>query len=286
MPKTILILLFATLLSSASRAEVEIVATIKPLQLIAEAVLREHGRVSSLLAPQQSPHHFTMSPSDRIALARADLTLWVGPEFETFLGDFFKQASISSKTITALEVPGLRLHTLSDGRVDAHLWLDSDNAAEIAAALMRRVVELDPANAAAYRSNLQSFREEIAASNARIADRLQAPSSKSYAVYHNAYQYFERQFGLQHEMVILRDPETQPSMRQIVQLRDEVGRLQPSCVLLEFDSSEDLLRTVLNGHEASLITVDLLGSGVTSKSSAYAELIANVADDFYRCLHE
>ena len=286
MPKTLLIVLLATLLSSAARADVEIVTTIKPLQLIAQAVVGEHGEVSSILAPEQSPHHFTMSPSDRIALARADMTLWIGPSFETFLSDFFGQANIKAKSITALALPQLRLHTLSDGQTDAHLWLDSDNAAIIAEAVMHRAAQLDPENADAFSSNLASLREELAESKARIAARLQAPSDRGYAVYHNAYQYFERQFGLQHGMVILRDPETQPSIRQIVALRADVKARQPACVLLEFDSSEELLRTVLDGFETTLVTVDLLGSEVSTNTGAYTEFLSNIADDFYRCLYQ
>ena len=286
MPKSFLILIFATLFCSVSRADVEIVTTIKPLQLIAQAVVRDHGSVSSILDPRQSPHHFTMSPSDRIALARADMTIWIGPQFETFLSDFFAQTAIEAKSITALDLPGLRLHRLAGNQVDAHLWLDSANAVSIATAIMRRVVELDPGNAAAYRLNLERFESEIESRNRDIAERFRAPPKASYAVYHNAYQYFEKQFGLQHSMVILRDPEMQPSIREIVQLRNEVERVQPACLLLEFDSSEDLLSTVLNGYELKMITVDLLGSSVSSAEDGFAEFITNLADDFHRCLYE
>lgn len=286
MPKYFLILLLATLFCSVSRADLEIVTTIKPLQLIAQAVVREHGSVSSILDPRQSPHHFTMSPSDRIALARADMTIWIGPLFETFLSDFFAQTAIESKTITAVGLPQLRLHRLVGNQVDAHLWLDSANAVSIAKAVMRRAVALDPANAAAYRQNLASFESEIESKNSDLAERFRAPPKASYAVYHNAYQYFEKQFGLQHEMVILRDPEMQPSIREIMQLRNDVQRVQPSCLLLEFDSSRELLGTVLNGHEPNMITVDLLGSGVSSTEKGFAEFITNLADDFHRCLYE
>ena len=151
---------------------------------------------------------------------------------------------------------------------------------------MRRVVELDPGNAAAYRLNLERFESEIESRNRDIAERFRAPPKASYAVYHNAYQYFEKQFGLQHSMVILRDPEMQPSIREIVQLRNEVERVQPACLLLEFDSSEDLLSTVLNGYELKMITVDLLGSSVSSAEDGFAEFITNLADDFHRCLYE
>ena len=114
----------------------------------------------------------------------------------------------------------------------------------------------------------------------------QSPAVASYGVYHNAYQYFERQFGLQHDLVVLLDPEVQPSIREIVQLRSEVNEKKPACLLLELDASMELVNTVLDGHELKLISVDLLGNNVSTRENAYSEFIANVADDFYRCLYE
>lgn len=286
MPKFYFILLLTILLCSASRADVNIVTTIKPLQMIAEAVVQEYGSVSSIVDPQQSPHHFTVSPSDRINLARADLAVWIGPLFETHISDFFVQTQFKAKTITVIDTPGLQLHRVGDGQLDAHLWLDSSNAVRIAKEIAERAAEIDPINATSYRQNLEKFSIEIESRNQQIAQKLKTPSATNYAVYHNAYQYFEQQFGLQHILVILQDPEVQPGIRETIQLRSEVNDQRPSCLLLESDSSSDLVSTVLNGHELKQITVDLLGSNVNSSSNAYSEFIANIADDFYQCLYE
>lgn len=282
MPRIFLLALLITLISSTGRADVDIVTTIKPLQLIAQAVVQDHGSVRAIMDPQQSPHHFTLSPSDRIALARADLALWIGPEFETFLADFFAQADIAKKSITVIHTEALQLHSLEGGQRDAHLWLDSGNALRIAEALLQRVLQLDPANGQAYQDNFTRFSAEISDVNAEIAQRFQSPPAASYAVYHHAYQYFEKQFGLQHSMVMLRDPETQPSIREIVALREQLAQLEPSCLLLEIDSSRELVNTVLNGYEMKLITVDLLGAA----SKDFGEFMQRVADDFYQCLYD
>jgi len=286
MPKSYLILLLATLLCTVSRGDVSIVTTIKPLQMIAEAVVQEYGSVSSIMGPQQSPHHFTVSPSDRINLARADMTIWIGPLFETHISDFFMQAEVQAKTITVIDTPGLQLHTVGDGQIDAHLWLDSLNAIRIAEAIAGRAAELDPPNAKSYGRNLRKFNTEIESRNQQIAQRFQGSSTASYAVYHNAYQYFEQQFGWEHDIVILPDPEVQPGIRNIIDLRSQVSKQRPSCLLLEIDSNSALVSTVLNGYELKLITVDLLGSNVNSSENAYSEFIANLADDFYECLYK
>ena len=286
MPKSYFILLLTSLLCSLSRADVNIVTTIKPLQMIAEAVVQEYGSVSSIVDPQQSPHHFNVSPSDRVNLARADIAVWIGPLFETHISDFFEQAGFKAKTITVIDTLGLQLHSVGDGQIDAHLWLNSSNAVRIAKAIAERAAEMDPVNEASYHQNLEKFSSEIGSKNRQIAQKFQAPSATNYAVYHNAYQYFEKQFGLQHEMVILQDPEVQLGIREIIELRRQVNEQQPSCLLVEFDSSSDLVSTVLNGHELKQITVDLLGSNVNPRGNVYSEYIATLADDFYQCLYD
>lgn len=286
MPKYYAILLLASLLCSASRAEVNIVTTIKPLGMIAEAIVQEHGQVSSIIDPLQSPHHFTVLPSDRIALARADIAIWIGPQLETQLSDFFERRDFKTKTITIIDTPDLQLHTVGDDQLDAHLWLDTSNAIQIASAIAERAAEIDSANALSYHENLASFTSDIENSNEQIAESFRLQTRLSYVVYHNAYQYFEKQFALQHDMIILQDPEVQPSIREIVDLRKQVEEQQPSCLLVELNSDTDLVNTVLNGHELKSVTVDLLGNNVIINKNSYSEFIANLAEDFYRCLYK
>ncbi len=287
MHKIYLILLLAVaLFSSTARADVNIVTTIKPLQLIAESVIQEHGSVSSIMDPQQSPHHFIMSPSDRIALDQADITIWIGPLFEAYLTDFIAQEKLTEKTLTVIETPGLRLHSISASQLDAHLWLDSSNAVKIAGIIADRAVSLDPQNEAAFRRNLSLFEADIERLNVELRQKLSIQPTAKYAVYHNAYQYFERQFGLQYAMVILQDPALQPGIREIVQLRQQVQQLSPSCLLLEIDANADLVNTVLNGHQLKSIVVDLLGRRASADLGGYNQFMLNLADDFISCLYD
>lgn len=73
------------LVSLQTWAEVKVVASIKPLQLIASSVLDEVAEVEVLIPPGASPHHYSMKPSDIRKLSDADVVFWVGPDLEQFL---------------------------------------------------------------------------------------------------------------------------------------------------------------------------------------------------------
>lgn len=81
------IVFLSLLFSQVSQAseEVKVLASIKPLQLLAADIVGDAGEVALLIKPGASPHHYAMKPSDRRKLDNAHVVAWVGPDLETFL---------------------------------------------------------------------------------------------------------------------------------------------------------------------------------------------------------
>ena len=247
-----------------AKAEISIVTTIRPLQLIAEAIVQEYGMVTSIVSGQQSPHQFTMSPSDRRALGEASMLIWVGTDFEIYLADFFEQENRADITLETLQLSGLTLYDAAADQLDAHLWLDTSNALKIAEEITERLRQLDEVNASHYRQNLARFRRSVESANREISELLQRSPEYNYIVFHNAYQYFEKQFGLQHQFALLKDPETEPGIREILNTRKQIKAKRPDCLLHETSSSLELIDTMLDGYELKTVSVDLLGEKLSA----------------------
>ena len=102
------LLVTASLFSSAqAQAEIEVLTSIKPLQLIAAAVQDGVGKPAVLLPPGASPHHYAMRPSDVRQLRSSDLFYWIGPDMEGFLAPVLEGRKRPSVAIQSL--PGLTL---------------------------------------------------------------------------------------------------------------------------------------------------------------------------------
>lgn len=269
----------------ASTAPV-VVTTIKPLQFIAEAILDGEGSVSALIEGSDSPHHFNLSPNDRIRIERADVLLWVDPTFEVYLASLFDDiaARESSIIITASEIPGLILHRFPGGELDPHLWLSQGNAALIAEALTEQLVAIYPEMSSHFRAGLEQFRK----GNDEQVQGLQRLFSKqavpSYLVYHDAYRYFEHDHGLSHSASLVADPDIQPGMREVLEVRETISATNPVCILLEPDASPALVDTMVQNDAVKRITIDLLGSSLEPSPNAYRQLIDHVASGFSSCL--
>ncbi len=103
----------ASLFSSAqAHAEIEVLTSIKPLQLIAAAVQDGVGKPAVLLPPGASPHHYAMRPSDVRQIRSADLFYWIGPDMEGFLAPVLEGRKRPSVAIQSL--PGLTLRHFGD----------------------------------------------------------------------------------------------------------------------------------------------------------------------------
>ena len=271
------------LASNLASAQVSIATTVRPLQLIAESIVGESGTVTSIVGRQDSPHQFVLTPSDRLAIASADLLIWIGAELEVYLADFLNDESRSGSIITVLENPALTIHKIND-KIDAHFWLNSDNGIALAKEIKDRLIEIDQAQAAQYQSRFESFVAEIETTNRDLTERF-STSHNNYLVYHNAYQYFERQFGLQHSVALLADPETQPGIQHILRTRELVENSMPNCLLVEPESSMELVTTLTDGMDIRTVSVDHLGYDVLPSDNPYRQLLLQVAESFESCIN-
>ena len=271
------------LASNLASAQVSIATTVRPFQLIAESIVGESGTVTSIVGRQDSPHQFVLTPSDRLAIASADLLIWIGPELEVYLADFLNDESRSGSIITVLENPALTIHKIND-EIDAHFWLNSDNGIALAKEIKDRLIEIDQAQAAQYQSRFESFVAEIETTNRDLTERF-STSHNNYLVYHNAYQYFERQFGLQHSVALLADPETQPGIQHILRTRELVENSMPNCLLVEPESSMELATTLTDGMDIRTVSVDHLGYDVLPSDNPYRQLLLQVAESFESCIN-
>jgi len=289
----------------SATADISISTTIRPLHFIALAVVGARGDVDALIDSKSSPHHFNLTPSNRLALLKSDLIVWVGPELESQLSNSISKMAADDRIITATMLPDLISHKIGNGdQIDAHIWLDTRNASLIAAEIAQIATRLDPANSEYYQNNLAKFQMNLDHATDQIGQLFTRSNAKPFAVYHNGFQYFEKQFGLSHQLELVRDPEIAPTISQIIDIRKKVAQVTPQCLFQEPDANPELVRTMLrdyridstrskNGSQSSQsptssireITIDLLGNDIVDSPAAYINLITHVADEFSKCLN-
>ncbi|WP_339513300.1 zinc ABC transporter substrate-binding protein ZnuA [Pseudomonas sp. RL_15y_Pfl2_60] len=296
-------LLLSTLLcSTVAQAEVQVLTSIKPLQLIAAAVQDGVGEPDVLLPPGASPHHYALRPSDIRRVRDAQLMYWVGPELENFLPRVMAQRTQPSVAIQTLK--GLQLqhfgeteeheahnhgaddhdHDHQPGSLDVHLWLNPVNAQVIAERMAADLSSADPSNAARYQANLAAFDERLKTLDARLKTRLQAAEGKPYFVFHEAYNYFEHAYGLEHAGVFSVLGEVQPGAKHVDAMRERLQEAGPACVFSEPPFVPRLAKTLTAGLPVNLAVLDPMGAELSANATGYETLMDNLANDLTQCL--
>ncbi len=276
-------------------AQPQVLASIKPLQLIA-ADLMAGVAVPDLLIPANvSPHHFTLRPSDIRKMTDARLVLWVGPQMETYLTDFLGQLDGQATVVEVAALNGVVLHQpggefapeselRADERYDPHVWLNTQNARLVAEEITQQLIILDSVNQSRYQANLSRFVSSIDELDKTTSADMERLKDGRYAVYHDGLQYFERQFGLQHQFVLVPDHEIQPGIRHILDIRSRLDELRPTCLLEDVNSNDSTTETVFGGYPVNRMRVDALGDAITPGPGSYAQLIGNLAQAINTCL--
>ena len=267
-------------------AEISVAATIRPLQLIAQAIMQDHGSVSALIDSKDSPHHYALTPGDRLIIEDADILLWIGPEFEVVLSDVYRQKNEVKSILTVADIPDLTVHSLNDSQDDLHFWLSTDNALLIARELVLCLSEIEPSKEQSFQLAFDNFELNLSKTDLLIEESLSLFRDKPFLVFHDAFQYFEKQFGLTGGEFLLQDPEMEPSMNELLTIRRRVEDLSVSCLLLEPGANDALVSAIFGDQKPSREFVDLLGFEVADGPQAYVNLVTNVANSFSACLSE
>jgi len=87
----------------------QVVTTIKPIDDLVRAVMAGVAEPVRLIPSGASPHTYMLKPSDRQALAQADLIIWIGPEIESALPTVFPALPSRVRVVTVKALPGVTL---------------------------------------------------------------------------------------------------------------------------------------------------------------------------------
>ncbi|PID60152.1 MAG: zinc ABC transporter substrate-binding protein [Gammaproteobacteria bacterium] len=301
-----------SLLAGTAQAELKLVTSIKPLHSLVSAVAGDKATVEVLVSGNASPHGFSLKPSQARAIADADAVFWIGPEFERFLarslvglrgGAHAPMIELDDlELLPYRELPSdadTHAHSHADdaahdasarkderherGKIDMHIWLSPANGIVMLDAIAERLAALDPENGDVYKSNAAAWRARIADVDESIAATLASSGDLRYAVFHDAYRYFENRYGLEPTAILTLQAELAPGAKRVRELRQLIRDENVSCVFSEAQFGDQLAMLVSEGSDARVVEIDPLGSGIDEGAALYTELLRRLGNVIAGC---
>jgi zinc transport system substrate-binding protein len=288
----------------------KVVVTIKPLHALVAQVMTGVAVPETIVKGAVSPHSYALKPSDIRALQAADIVFRVSETIEPFITKVLNSLPDGVEVVSLQQAPGVMLlprrmgamfephetahageghhHVLGNGGasepVDGHIWLDPDNALAMADRIVEVLSGRDPAHARLYASNAVALKHKLHAIGDELRQALDPVAGKPYIVSHDAFQYFERRYGLNAVGAIALSPEVPPGARRLAVLRQKIVSSSAVCVFGEPQLDGRLIANLTDGTAARTGTLDPEGFALEPGPELYFVLMRKLAQDLRSCL--
>lgn len=288
----------------AVRAAPRVETTIAPVHSLVAGVMAGIGTPELLIKGAGSAHAYALRPSEARRLQEADVVFWIGPMLETFLSRPLGALARRARVVALIETPGLTRHPLrhggtwaatddadhehvheDEGGLDAHIWLDPRNAAAMTQAIADTLSMVDPTRTARYRANAAEQIARINRLERELAAHLVPLREKPYVVFHDAYQYFEKRFGLHPAGAVTIAPDRPPGARRLGALRSHIRATGARCIFVEPQFTPRTAAIIAEGTKARIAILDPVGADLMPGVDAYFKLMERLGASLAGCLN-
>jgi ABC-type Zn uptake system ZnuABC Zn-binding protein ZnuA len=242
--------------------KLKVLTTFAPLYSFALNVAGSRADVQNLVPTGTSIHNFSARPSDVKKIAKADVLIINGVGLETFLSGMIDAAANPRLKIvdTSRRIQVFDSQDIDERSGDPHIWLSPKNAVKQVETIRDALAIADPQNAKAYQKNAAAYIKKLKALDAEIAASLAKTRKKRFIVFHNAYQYFEHDYGLKNAGAIEEFPGKEPGPRYIKELIALIKKGHVGIIFAEPQFSPKLVNTLKQELGVYVGVLDPVGS--------------------------
>lgn len=229
-------------------AEPEIVTSIYALNFIANEVVGRDGSVTSLVPPGADAHHSEISLRQLRRLQEADLLIYLA-DFQPAV-DQALRTNPPKNVLNVAQAIELKTYAGHDddsddhdssgdhddhdhGIYDPHFWLDPTHLATVAEALGEQLAVLNPEKASQYTQRATGLSDQLHELDSRFKTVLAHCRTDTLVVSHAAFGYLTDPLGITQIGIAGLDPDSEPSLARIREIRDIVSEYDVNTIFYE-----------------------------------------------------
>ena len=241
----------------------KVVTTVSPITSIVENIGGPRISLEGVVPEGVNSHTFEPTPSMAKLMAGADLIIINGLFLEEptlALAESNKKddaviLALGDRSVTPDEWQFDFTFPESAGHPNPHLWPDPNLGLRYAELVQARLAALDPDNAAYYAGNLEIFRGKVEKMDQaiRIAVATVPEGNRKLLTYHDSWAYFAKQYGMEVIGAVQPSNFSQPSVREVAELIDQVKELGLPAVFGSEVFSSDVLEAIASEADAQFI---------------------------------
>jgi zinc transport system substrate-binding protein len=271
-------LLILAVLSGFAEAsqKVPVVVSIPPQKYFLEQIGKELVDVTVLIEPGADPHVFEPRPAQMVKLAKSRAYFAIGLTFENAIlpriRDLNPDMEFYDLSEGVFRYPMEAGHSEDDDHhneghhhgedsetglhKDPHIWNSPRNVSRIARNIAAALYELDPETGQKYRENCFAFLLELDKLDSELRTVFLGKEGSRFLVFHPAWGYFARDYGLVQVPVEIEGKEPKPA--DMAELINIARREKIKTVFTSPQFSERSSKILAKEIGASVIRIDPL----------------------------
>lgn len=178
----------------ATAPKLRVYTAILPQKYFVERIGGDTVEVSAMVQAGFSPGTYEPKPEQMTALADSSAFFSVGAPFEkVWLG---KIAGVNPNMKVVDTAAGIDRIPSGKG-FDAHIWLGPEAVKSQVRTIRDALIELNPSAKTLYEKNCDAFLVEVEQLQKELTARFAPLKDRGFLVFHPAWSYFAREFGLE-----------------------------------------------------------------------------------------
>jgi ABC-type Zn uptake system ZnuABC Zn-binding protein ZnuA len=259
---------------SRTTEPLNVVVTIPVLKDLAERIGRPHVKVVSLMSGLESEHTYSPKPSDMVAIRKARVLLEVGVGLEVWVSSLVRNSGNTGLLVvtTSKGIALIRNHEQNDGvsqtlqdrrhAGNPHVWLDPENAKIMMRHITEAFIKVDPGHASDYRNNQAAYLRQLDQVQGELIERLRSIADRRIVVYHPAWPYFARRFGIKIAGEIVSQPGAEPSAHHLQALITKIRNEHIKVIVSEPQLNQKIPEVLARETGARVVVLTPLPGGI------------------------
>ncbi len=257
---------------------IQVAVSVPPQAYFVDRIGGSRVAVQVMIPPGASETSYSPSPRQLVALTRARLYVKVGHPAFLFEANQIDRVLAEHREIRVVDMSaGIEpiLEGEGEGRPEArgffgeehrheahathtggdpHVWVAPATVRVAAGNIAHALSAVDPEHAAEYGRNLRSFVAEIDALDREIRASLAAGPTRRFMVYHPAWGYFAREYGL--EQVAIETGGREPSAARLIEMIDRGRREGVRAVFVQRGFARKSAEVIAEALGGEVVVVD------------------------------
>jgi len=239
----------------SGKRRLKVLTTFAPLYCFAINITGDLADVENLLPLGVGPHEYSFSPLDIKKVTEAQVIIKNGVNLENWLDKLI--ASAGKKKLIIVDTSS-GIEVINN---NPHIWLSPRNVIIQVKNITEALVKIDPAHGNVYKGNAEKYIQRLQTLDAEIHVKIGKLERKGFVVFHSAFLYFAKDYGVKQLAVIQESPEKESSPKHIADVIKTIKTENVKAIFSETGVTSKIVDAIAKDLNLQIYSLDTLERG-------------------------